>query len=53
MPDVLCTYQKSQWIALAISLPGMTEKDIGVSVSGDMLMLSDEKRQEKEQKEKN
>jgi HSP20 family protein len=34
-------------------LPGMTEKDIEVSVSGDLLTLSGEKRQEKEQNEKN
>jgi HSP20 family protein len=34
-------------------LPGMSEQDIGVEVSGDMLTLKGEKRQEKEQKEKN
>jgi HSP20 family protein len=34
-------------------LPGMTEKEIEVMVSGDMLTLKGEKRQEKEQKEKN
>ena len=34
-------------------LPGMNEKEIEVVVSGDMLTLKGEKRQEKEQKEKN
>ena len=34
-------------------LPGMSEKEIEVMVSGDMLTLKGEKRQEKEQKEKN
>ncbi len=34
-------------------LPGMTEKDIELSLSGDMLTLSGEKRQGKEQKDKN
>ena len=34
-------------------LPGMTEKEIEVVVSGDTLTLKGEKRQEKEQKEKN
>ena len=34
-------------------LPGMSEKEIEVVVSGDMLTLKGEKRAEKEQKEKN
>ena len=34
-------------------LPGMSENEIEVMVSGDMLTLKGEKRQEKEQKEKN
>ena len=34
-------------------LPGMSEKDIEVLVSGDSLMLKGEKRQEREQKGKN
>jgi HSP20 family protein len=34
-------------------LPGMTEKEIEVVVSGDMLTLKGEKKEEKEQKEKN
>jgi HSP20 family protein len=34
-------------------LPGMSEKEIEVVVSGDMLTLKGEKQQEKEQKEKN
>jgi HSP20 family protein len=33
-------------------LPGMTEKEIGVMLSGDMLTLKGDKRQEKEHKEK-
>jgi HSP20 family protein len=38
---------------LAAELPGMSEKEIEVVVSGDKLTLKGEKRQEKEQKEKN
>ena len=34
-------------------LPGMTEKEIEVVVSGDMLTLKGEKKEEKEQQEKN
>jgi HSP20 family protein len=34
-------------------LPGMTEKEIEVAVSGDTLTLKGEKRQEKEQNDKN
>ena len=34
-------------------LPGMTEKEIEVVVSGDMLTLKGEKKEEKEQKEQN
>jgi HSP20 family protein len=34
-------------------LPGMSDKEIEVVVSGDMLTLKGEKRAEKEQKEKN
>ena len=38
---------------ISAELPGIDAKDIDVSVSGDMLVLKGEKRQEKEQKEKN
>ena len=38
---------------VTVELPGMSEKEIEVVVSGDMLTLKGEKRQEKEQKEKN
>jgi len=38
---------------LAAELPGMTEKDVDVSITGDMLVLKGEKRQEREEKEKN
>jgi HSP20 family protein len=38
---------------IAAELPGMSEKDIEVSLSGDMLVLKGEKRQEREEKEKN
>jgi HSP20 family protein len=38
---------------ISAELPGMTEKDIDVTVSGDVLVLKGEKRQEREQKEKN
>jgi len=37
---------------LSAELPGMTDKDIQVSVSGKMLLIKGEKKQEKEQKEK-
>lgn len=38
---------------IAAELPGMSEKDIEVSLSGDTLVLRGEKRQEREEKEKN
>jgi HSP20 family protein len=38
---------------ISAELPGMAEKDVEVTVSGDMLVLKGEKRQEREQKEKN
>ena len=38
---------------IAAELPGMSEKDIDVSITGDMLVLKGEKRQEREEKEKN
>jgi HSP20 family protein len=38
---------------IAAELPGMSEKDIDVTVSGDVLVIKGEKRQEREQKEKN
>lgn len=34
-------------------LPGMDEKDVDVSVTGDLLLIKGEKRQEKEEKNKN
>ena len=37
---------------LSAELPGMTEKDIEVSVAGNTLVIRGKKRQEKEQKEK-
>jgi HSP20 family protein len=38
---------------ISAELPGMAEKDIDVTVTGDVLLLKGEKRQEREQKEKN
>jgi HSP20 family protein len=40
-------------IKVSVELPGLGEKDIDVSLSGDMLTISGEKRQEKEDKGKN
>ena len=40
-------------IKVLVELPGLDEKDIDVSLSGDMLTISGEKRQEKEDKGKN
>jgi HSP20 family protein len=37
---------------ISAELPGMDSKDIDVSVTGDMLVLKGEKRQEKEEKDK-
>jgi HSP20 family protein len=39
--------------AVTAELPGLEEKDIDVSVNGDLLVLKGEKRQEKEEKTKN
>jgi HSP20 family protein len=38
---------------ITAELPGMDAKDIDVSVTGDMLVLKGEKRQEKDEKDKN
>jgi HSP20 family protein len=38
---------------ISAELPGIDAKDIDVSISGDMLVLKGEKRQEKEEKDKN
>src|SRR5271165_5628004 len=38
---------------ISAELPGLDAKDVDVSVSGDMLVLKGEKRQEKEEKDKN
>jgi HSP20 family protein len=38
---------------ISAELPGIDAKDIDVSVTGDMLVLKGEKRQEKEEKDKN
>src|SRR5208337_1684360 len=38
---------------ISAELPGLEAKDIDVAVSGDMLVLKGEKRQEKEEKDKN
>lgn len=38
---------------ISAELPGMSDKDVGVSLSGDMLIIKGEKRQEKEEKDKN
>jgi HSP20 family protein len=38
---------------LSAELPGMSEKDVQVSVSGDTLTIKGEKRQEREEKDKN
>ena len=38
---------------ISAELPGIDAKDIDVSVSGDMLILKGEKRQEREEKDKN
>jgi HSP20 family protein len=38
---------------ISAELPGMNEKEVEVSLSGDLLVLKGEKRHEKEEKEKN
>jgi len=38
---------------ITAELPGMAEKDIDVSLTGDTLVIKGEKREEREQKEKN
>ncbi len=38
---------------IAAELPGMSEKDIDVSINGDILMLTGEKRREREEKDEN
>jgi len=38
---------------ITAELPGMSDKDLGVTLSGDMLLIKGEKRQEREEKDKN
>jgi HSP20 family protein len=38
---------------ISAELPGMSDKDVEVSVSGDMIAIKGEKRQEREEKEQN
>jgi HSP20 family protein len=38
---------------ISAEMPGLDEKNIEISISGDMLTLKGEKRQEKEEKDKN
>ena len=38
---------------ITAELPGMAEKDVDVSLSGDLLVIKGEKHREREQKEKN
>lgn len=38
---------------ITAELPGMSEKDIDIAMTGDMIVLKGEKRQEREEKEKN
>ena len=51
-PAVDLTEEASAY-KITAELPGMTEKDIEVAVSGDMVTLKGEKRQEKEDKTEN
>lgn len=39
-------------LVVRVELPGLTEKDIGISITRDVLTISGEKRQEMEQREK-
>lgn len=39
-------------LIVKVELPGMSEKDVDISISRDMLTISGEKKQEKEQNEK-
>lgn len=52
MPAVDVTESNGSY-KIAAELPGMTEKDVEVAVSGDMLTLKGEKRAEKKAEEKN
>ena len=50
-PAVAIT-EDDQSFKLTVELPGMPEKDVQVSLSGNTLIVKGEKRQEKEQQEK-
>ncbi|MBX9692306.1 MAG: Hsp20/alpha crystallin family protein [Cyanobacteria bacterium] len=39
-------------LLIKVELPGMTEKDLDISITGDLLTISGEKKQEKEETEK-
>jgi HSP20 family protein len=45
--------EDDQAFHLKAELPGLSEKDVNVTVSGDMMTIAGEKREEREEKEKN
>jgi HSP20 family protein len=51
MPEVDLTETEDEIVA-RVDLPGMDQKDIKVSMAGDMLVISGERKEEKEEKEK-
>jgi HSP20 family protein len=47
----LDVFQREKVVVVKAELPGLTEKDIEITVTGDSLTLSGEKREEKEVRE--
>ncbi len=45
--------EDDQAFRITVELPGLSEKDIDVTISGDMLTIKGEKREEKEEKAQN
>ena len=50
MPALDISENKDAFV-VKVELPGITEKDVNVSISGDMLTIKGEKKKEKEEKE--
>ncbi len=49
---VIDVVEKDDKFVVKVELPGVKEEDVDVSVSGDMLTISGEKKEEKEEKKK-
>ena len=52
-PPAVDVSEDDKAFKITAELPGMSEKDVDVTVTGDLILLKGEKRQEREEKDKN